>query len=550
MTRRIFKNTLSVALLVLVLCIGLITWVLYGHFENNLRAQLKSSAAYIAQGIELEGLHYLSSLSGAGGRITWVAANGDVLFDSQVQVSQLENHANREEISEAMENSTGESFRYSDTLSEKTLYYALRLQDGTVLRLSASNSSLLALVWRLVRPMLLIAAAAALLSGFLASKLAKRIMEPINSLDLEHPASCDAYDELAPLLRKMQHQKEEIAARMDALRRSQEELNAITANMNEGLILLGTDETILSLNNSAARVFQADKEKSVGQKLIALNRSSELYMVASQALSGKNISATLELRGRCYTLYGSPVPGRKGAVLLILDVTEKQQAEAMRREFSANVSHELKTPLTPISGYAEIIRNGLVEPQDVSRFAGRIYEESNRLLALIRDIIKLSSLDEGSLEGQKEPVELLELCANVCNRLKDDAARQEVTIRVEGVSAQVFGVRAILDEMIYNLCDNAVKYNKPGGSVVAAVERLPGSVLLSVTDTGIGIPPEQREKVFERFYRVDKSHSKQTGGTGLGLSIVKHGAAYHQASVSLQEAPGGGTRVEVRFPLL
>lgn len=548
MTKRIFRTTLCVALLVLALCIGLITGVLYAYFEKSLLAELKSGAAYIAKGIELQGAGYLAALPESSHRITWVAGDGVVLFDSQAEAGSLENHGAREEVAEALTGAEGESYRYSETLRQKTVYYALRLQDGSVLRVSGAQSSVLALLWQMLQPLLGIALAAALLSGWLASKLARRIVEPINALDLERPEACDAYDELAPLLRKLQHQKEEIAERMQALRHSQDELSAITENMNEGLILLGADGSILSLNASAARAFAADRETMPGQKLIALNRSEALSSTAAAALNGKAASATLALRGRSYALYASPVPGQKGAVLLVLDVTEKEQAEALRREFSANVSHELKTPLTSISGYAEIIRNGLADPADIPEFAGRIYTEANRLLAVIRDIIRLSSLDEGALDSQREPVELLALCRAVCGRMQDAAAQAQVSLRAEGEAAYVTGVPAILEEMVFNLCDNAVKYNRPGGGVCVAVHKEPKAVRLIVTDTGIGIPPEHREKVFERFYRVDKSRSKKTGGTGLGLSIVKHGAAYHKAGVSLSDAPGGGTRVELRFP--
>lgn len=549
MTKRIFRTILLVALLVLLVCMGLITGVMYGSFEENMLGELKNGTSYIAAGVQQNGLDYLSTLPSSGNRITWVAADGTVLYDSKVDASTLENHSDREEIYEALTGQEGESYRYSDTLSEKTLYYALRLDDGTVLRISSTQSSLLTVLWGMLQPMLLIGLAAALLSGILASKLSKRIIAPINGLDLEHPESCEAYDELTPLFHKLQHQKIEIQERICALRNSQNELAAITANMNEGLIVLSQGGDILSINASAARLFQVSGEQLQGQKLIALNRSDQLAQVAEQALAGKPASAILELRGRSYALYASPVPGHRGAVLLVLDVTEKQQAEALRREFSANVSHELKTPLTSISGYAEIIRNGLVDPEDIPAFAGRIYGEANRLLALIRDIIRLSSLDEGVVDSQREPVELLALCAGVCNHLQAAAQKAQVSLRVDGETATVFGVRSILEEMVYNLCDNAIKYNRPQGSVVVSVHKKPGAILLQVTDTGIGIPPEHREKVFERFYRVDKSHSKQTGGTGLGLSIVKHGAAYHNASVSLSEAPGGGTCAQVRFPL-
>ena len=548
MTKRIFRTILLVALLVLLVCMGLITGVMYGSFEENMLTELKNGADYIAAGIGQNGLTYLSTLPSSGNRVTWVAADGTVLYDSKVDASTLENHRDREEIYEALTGQEGESYRYSDTLSEKTLYYAMRLDDGTVLRISSTQSSLLKVLWGMLQPLLLIGIAAAL-SGVLASKLSKWIVAPINNLDLEHPESCEAYDELAPLFHKLQHQKREIQERICALRNSQNELAAITANMNEGLIVLSQGGDILSINASAARLFQVSGEQLQGQKLIALNRSDQLAQVAEQALAGKSASAILELRGRSYALYASPVPGHRGAVLLVLDVTEKQHAEALRREFSANVSHELKTPLTSISGYAEIIRNGLVDPEDIPVFAGRIYGEANRLLALIRDIIRLSSLDEGAVDSQREPVELLALCAGVCNSLQPAAQEAQVSLRVDGETATIFGVRSILEEMVFNLCDNAIKYNRPQGSVVVSVHKKPGAILLRVTDTGIGIPPEHREKVFERFYRVDKSHSKQTGGTGLGLSIVKHGAAYHNASVSLSETPGGGTCAEVRFPV-
>ena len=591
MTKRIFFSSLLAAAAALLLSILLVAGVMYGHLERAQRAELSAAADQIGAGVALGGLDYLSALPASDTRVTWIAADGTVLFDSAADAATLENHADREEVREALLSQAGESERYSATLAETTFYHAQRLPDGTVLRTARTQRSVLLLLLDMAPALLAVLAATAAVAGVLSARAARRIVEPVNAIDLNRPETGAVYAELTPLLRRLQAQQREIAAQVAAVQHGEETLRAITEHMNEGFVALDAEGRVVTVNESAARLLHADRAGACGQKLIALHRGEALLRAAAEALAGRPARATLEADGRTVAIYADPVfrgaaaegaaaaagtaPATAGtaaapvtagtasgnpaataaasrqltgAVLFFVDETERAQAEQLRREFSANVSHELRTPLTSISGYAELIAAGLAAPEDVSGFAARIQAEAARLLALIEDVMNLSRLDEGAVTEAREDVELRALAGEVASRFDAAAAARDVQITVNGCDAHVNGVRRVLDEMLSNLIDNAVKYNVAGGSVAVSVQDAPDGARLTVSDTGIGIPAEHRDKVFERFYRVDKSHSKQTGGTGLGLSIVKHGAALHGATVELESEEGRGTSVTLRFP--
>lgn len=591
MTKRIFFSSLLAAAAALLLSILLVAGVMYGHLERAQRAELSAAADQIGAGVALGGLDYLSALPASDTRVTWIAADGTVLFDSAADASTLENHADREEVREALLSQAGESERYSATLAETTFYHAQRLPDGTVLRTARTQRSVLLLLLDMAPALLAVLAATAAVAGVLSARAARRIVEPVNAIDLNRPETGAVYAELTPLLRRLQAQQREIAAQVAAVQHGEETLRAITEHMNEGFVALDAEGRVVTVNESAARLLHADRAGACGQKLIALHRGEALLRAAAEALAGRPARATLEADGRTVAIYADPVfrgaaaegaaaaaetaPATAGtaaapvtagtasgnpaataaaprqltgAVLFFVDETERAQAEQLRREFSANVSHELRTPLTSISGYAELIAAGLAAPEDVSGFAARIQAEAARLLALIEDVMNLSRLDEGAVTEAREDVELRALAGEVASRFDAAAAARDVQITVNGCDAHVNGVRRVLDEMLSNLIDNAVKYNVAGGSVAVSVQDAPDGARLTVSDTGIGIPAEHRDKVFERFYRVDKSHSKQTGGTGLGLSIVKHGAALHGTTVELESEEGRGTSVTLRFP--
>ncbi len=477
-------------------------------------------------------------------RVTWIGADGTVLFDTRVDESTMENHADREEIREALKTGTGSAVRNSSTLTEQTYYEARRLSDGTVLRISANQASAWALMMDLLWPIILIAVLAIGLSALLARRMAKNIVEPLNRLNLEQPLSNDTYEELSPLLRRINQQHLQIDAQMHKLQRKTDEFIQITSHMQEGLVVLDKETHIRSINAAAMKIFGAE-DTCVGSSFFRINRSNALRQALNDALDRGHGSAVLELEGRAYRFDMSSIQSDGnllGAVILAVDVTESQNAEQMRREFSANVSHELKTPLQGIIGSAELLESGMVKPEDTPRFVGHIRKEAARLVNLIEDIIRLSQLDEG-MELPSEQVDMLALAKDVQEILAPSAAERNVKIDVTGNGFTIKGVRRMLQEIIYNLCDNAIKYNVPGGSVMIHAE----NNRLVVSDTGIGIPSEHKDRIFERFYRVDKSHSKASGGTGLGLSIVKHAAAYHNAEISLDSTPGKGTTITIQF---
>ena len=549
MTKKIFRSTLLVAVCALLASLVLVMGCLYDYFaglqSQALRDELTLAASGVSQGSET----YLDTIDSNRYRLTWIAPDGTVLYDTQADASTMENHAAREEVQQALATGEGESSRYSQTLLEKTIYVAKRMDDGSVLRICVSQQTLAVLLLGMVQPVLVILLAAVIFSALLAKRLSRRIVEPLNAIDLDHPLEAKAYDEIAPLLGRINRQHEQIDDQLRELQRKTDEFTHITQSMPEGLVLLDNKNVILSINPSASKLFSA-QAGCVGQNFLTLDRSTDVSQAIDRARETGHSETRVELSGRIYQFDISRIEsaGEKiGAVLLCFDITERETAEQARREFTANVSHELKTPLQGIIGSAELIENGMVKPEDMPRFIGHIRTEAQRLVALIADIIRLSQLDEG-VEMPMENVELLSLAGEVAEDLRAAADKASVTITTDGQSSIVFGVRRLLYEMLYNLCDNAIKYNRPGGSVRIHVENREQEAAISVLDTGIGIAPEHQSRIFERFYRVDKSHSKASGGTGLGLSIVKHAAMYHGGKVALESEPGRDTEIRVTLP--
>jgi len=550
MTKRIFRSVCIVAVVVLFASLALVIGVLYDYFSGSQENQLKTQTDLAAQGIEHEGSSYFDGLDSEELRITWIDKNGKVLFDNKTDASSMENHLEREEVRQAVENGYGKSSRYSETLTEKSLYSAKKLSDGSVLRLSVSQYSVLTLFLGMLRPVLIIALLAVVLALLLAYRLSKNIVTPLNKLNLDSPLSNKVYEELSPLLKRMDAQQRQLKHQSEELKRKREEFETATENMSEGLIILNEKGVILSINRAAAKMLGLS-EDSVGKDIFSEKTSVNLKEPTQIALSGKNTEEVFALRDGNCQLLANPVStdGKvTGAALLVLDVTEKERAEQMRREFTANVSHELKTPLQTISGYAELLANGMVADKDKTAFSEKIYAEAQRMIRLIEDIIKLSNLDEGAVELTRETVDLYVTAENTVRSLLPAAKKANVTLSLNGENAEIYGIPQLLTAVVYNLCDNAIKYNKDGGTVFVNVKNNAENIVLSVRDTGIGIPKEQQERIFERFYRVDKSHSKEVGGTGLGLSIVKHAAKLHDAKITLESEVGKGTEITVIFP--
>ena len=549
MTKKIFQSILLVAGAVLLASLLIIMGFLYDYFggveENQLRDELSLAAAAVEDG----GTDYLSQLTADRYRLTWIAADGSVLYDTKTDAESLENHASRAEVSQALTTGTGESTRYSSTLMEKTMYYAQRLADGTVLRISISRATVGMIAVGMIQPLLIVLIVALILSGLLARRLSRRIVDPLNSLDLEHPLDNDAYEELSPLLKRIHRQHVEIQTQLRELHERTDEFTQITGSMREGLVLLDEHGSILSINAAAQALFGADAQ-CVGRDFLTIERSHEISAAIQAAVADGHSEVRAERAGRVYQFDISRITSDGkflGTVILAFDITEQEFAERNRREFTANVSHELKTPLQGIIGSAELIENGMVKPDDLPRFVGHIHAEAARLVTLIDDIIRLSQLDEGDAMPT-EPVDLLAVSQEAAENLQDAAAARGVTVGVTGQPAVIPGVRRLIYEIVYNLCDNAIKYNRDGGRVDVTVAADADGSSITVADTGIGIAPEHQGRVFERFYRVDKSHSKASGGTGLGLSIVKHAVQYHHGRIELESTPGTGTTIRAIFP--
>lgn len=554
MNKKIFRSSLLTVCLVLAATIALIMGLLFHFFEKQIQKELANEAGFLAHALENEGAGYFDSFDNknnrlaGNNRITWIDENGTVLFDSRADVSELDNHADRDEIKTAMKEGKGMSKRYSKTLTEKTVNYAIRLSDGSILRVSTEQYTVVTILMGMLQPILFIMFVALILTLVLSARVSKAIIEPINKLDLEIPENNDTYEELTPLLRKIADQKETIGEQLADARKKQKEFNLITENMSEGFLVIDADTNLLTYNSAALNLLEITPPAD--RSVLLFCRAKEFRGVISDVLSGIKAENTMVREERSYSLIANPVYEKEsviGAVVVILDITEREKRDMLRREFTANVSHELKTPLTSISGFAELMKAGDVLENDVTDFSKSIYDEAQRLITLVNDIIKISELDGQSIPYEKETVDLYELSKEVIGRLEKEADKKNITFHLIGGRAEIIGVHKILEEMLYNLCDNAIKYNKENGTVDVLVNQTGDGVNVIVRDTGIGIPISHQDRVFERFYRVDKSHSKKVGGTGLGLAIVKHGALYHHAKLSLESTVDVGTVVTIAF---
>ena len=550
MFKKIFRSSLLTAMIVLLASIFLIMGILHGIFESQLEDQLQKETAFVATAIENEGISYFDNLSKDGDRVTLIDKDGTVLADSQVDVSKLENHGDREEVKQAETEGRGQSVRYSSTMTEKTVYYAQKLDNGQILRISADQFTIVTILLGISQPIAIVVIVAIVLSLILSTNVAKHIVEPINDLDLDDPMENTVYDELSPLLRKIAHQNSTIEEQLKEARQKQEEFRIITDNMSEGFIVIDNQMKILTYNAAALKLFGA--EQKTPENILALSRSKPFRDAIYKSLDGEHSQAEMTTDERVYSIISNPVYDTEqeviGAVIVVIDITEISRREQLRREFTSNVSHELKTPLTSISGFAEIMKSGGTDEATVVDFSRSIYDEAQRLISLVSDIIKLSELDDGTIEYEPETVDLYTLSLEIASRLSPQAQEKKIHFTVDGEKAEITGVRKILDEIIFNLCDNAVKYNRSGGDVKVSVKNSADTVTVTVSDTGIGIPTAQQDRVFERFYRVDKARSKSIGGTGLGLSIVKHGVMYHNAQISLESKENEGTTVVINFP--
>ena len=548
MTSKIFKSILSVAIAVLLASLVVITGMLYQYFGTMQESQLKDELSLAASATEQLGQSYLSQLDSDRYRLTWVNADGTVIFDTHADSASMDNHENREEIKEALLTGTGSSVRQSSTLTEQTIYEAVRLTDGSVLRISVSRATAFVLVIGMFQPIIMVLFFAAGLSAWLARRMAKRVVEPLNNLNLDQPMENEAYEELSPLLHRIHTQHIEIEQQMQELQHKRDEFDQITDNMKEALVLLDHSGRILSINPAAKNLYEI-ASVTIGEDFLTLERKQFMREALEQAKVQGHAEFRAQKNGRDYQFDVNRIDSdgnTRGMVILAYDITEQVNAEKHRQAFTANVSHELKTPLQAIIGSAELMENGIVKTDDLPRFVGHIRKEASRLLYLIDDIIRLSQLDEGA-EMDQEDVPLKQLAEDVCETLTDAAKLKDVTLEVTGEDVVMRGVRRLLYEILYNLCDNAIKYNRAGGSVMVSVSQKTNEICLSVKDTGIGIPPEHQDKIFERFYRVDKSHSKQSGGTGLGLSIVKHAVQYHHGKIVLASQVNVGTTITVLF---
>ena len=549
MTKKIFHSILLVACTVLLACYLVILTSLNDYFTSLRKSQLKTQLNFASTAVEDEGIEYLKNVESGDYRLTLIDTDGTVLYDTGADAASMENHSDRREFQEAFLSGYGESHRYSRTLTEQTYYFAKKLSDDRVLRISTSQVTIVSLLLGMLQPLLVIAFLAILLSVFLAKRASLNLVKPLNNLDLNDPLSNDVYEELSPLLRHMAQQNKQIALQMDELSRSQNEFNAITSNMSEGLIVLNKDGVVVSLNTAARKIFEAE-EDSIGKDFLTIDRTPEISRAIKETLSGKKQELEYEKNGRNYDLCINQIVEKDeviGVLLLAIDNTEKIQAEQNRREFTANVSHELKTPLQSIIGSADLIESGLVKPEDMPRFIGHIKTDAARLVSLVSDIIRLSQLDENT-EMNWENVDALSVAKEALEMVGPIAESRNISLTIKGEPAPLTSVHKLLYDIIYNLCDNAVKYNKEGGFVKVNVKTAGDKVQVAVSDNGVGIAPADQSRVFERFYRVDKSHSRESGGTGLGLSIVKHAVAYLKGSISLESTLGNGTTITVSFP--
>ncbi len=549
MDKKIFNAMFLTSIFVLLISFLLTLVVLFNRSQSQLLSELENEVEYIAQAVDKDGTEYIQKLKSNNKRITLISADGTVLADTASDGKILGNHLDRQEIKDAIKNGTGTATRYSETTGTETVYFAKRLSNGDIIRIAATQESLFILFLKLVYPLSIIIIVTLILSLIISHRVSKSIIKPINELDLDNPAGNEAYEEIKPLLKKISAQKRTIEKQVKVAAQKQEEFRLITENMSEGLLIIDGNANVLSYNKSATRLLEIDNFSS-GKSVLTLNRKRGFVDIIETVLSGNHAENEIKQNGRVYSLIANPVCEKErvlGAVIVILDITESVNREKLRREFTSNVSHELKTPLTSISGFAEMMKSGDTPNDTVIDFSASIYDEAQRLITLVSDIIKISELDENPSALEKCEIDLFSAAKNVVKTLTPQAEKQNITLSVTGENATVMGTPKIIDEMIYNLCDNAVKYNKPNGRVDVNISSRDGKVCLSVTDTGIGIPKSEQTRVFERFYRVDKSHSKSVGGTGLGLAIVKHAAASSHAEIVLESQENIGTTVTVIF---
>ena len=549
MKKRIFLSICFASLISVLLSSVFIGGVIYRNSENEIKTEIRNEAFYLAHTLEFIGCDtaYLSETGeNVSNRITLIDTDGTVLYDNYAEENDMTNHMSRPEVADAAANGTGEAVRHSNTVGEKTYYYAVRLSDGTIVRISNTSKTVYGVIRNAVGWIILISILVLIVAVVIAYLLSRSIIKPINNLNIDSPLSNNTYEELSPLLRRMDKQNAEIASKIRILKEKQNELDYITSSMSEGLVIFSETGNILSANASAGRILKGQTEGSY----LMLSRDADYISCVESALKGKASTKKMKTENKVYSLSASPVANESkdyAAVLFIVDITDRELAEQMRREFTANVSHELKSPLTSILGYAEIISNGIAKPEDINGFAGRIYSEASRLMTLIQDIIHLSRLDEGELRHEFEKVNLSEVCKKAVNDLSEKAKAAKITLNEDIDDIVINGYEPVLYEIVFNLCDNAIIYNKPEGSVSVSLKSDSSKAILTVSDTGIGIAPEHQARIFERFYRVDKSRSKETGGTGLGLSIVKHGAMLHDAEIAISSKPDKGTSISITF---
>lgn len=551
MKKRVFRGLFFQSCLIVCLSTVFILGMLYIYFSRITENEIKNHIAYISVGVEKNGLEYLTALEDIDNRITWISNEGKVLFDSEKDIEDMENHSDREEIIEAMENGSGESYRQSSTLGEMSFYYAKKLEDGSVLRVSGTRYTVISLLLGVLAPVSFVLMLSFVLASLISGRVSGNITKPINDIDLSNIDEVDTYEELTPFIRKISHQNKKIQAQFNELQQKQQEFETITENMSEGLLMYDKNTEIVFYNTSALKILGAN-EVINKQSVYVLNRSESFINAVNASLAGEHSESVITLDDRIYQLISNPVyndNANVGGIIIMFDITEKEERENLRREFSANVSHELKTPLTSISGFAEIMKSGLVKDEDMKRFAGNIYNEARRMITLVGDVIKLSKFDEGGEATEITDVDMKAVIADNVERLNSVAAEKNVEIVCECENIKIKGYASVIDEMVFNLMENAIKYNKQDGKVFVTLKKKDDMAELVVEDTGIGIPYADQSRVFERFYRVDKSHSKKIGGTGLGLSIVKHGAAMHNASIQLESEPYKGTRIIVKWGL-
>lgn len=552
MKKRVFLTVFGTALITVLVSVMLLVGVTYQYIHEETKHQMSAQLDYLAEMVESQGEDYLRDLDDSRYRITWIAADGTVLFDNWSDISKMENHSKRQEFIEAQKNGMAEVERHSETMTERLIYAAKLLDDRSVLRLSTDDISPEGVLWLLARPTMLLLLGVLVLTWFVAKRLSRRIVEPLNTIDLDNPLANETYDELMPLLSRIEQQHREISDQSILLNQQRNEFQIVIDNMEEGLVLLNKEGRILLMNRSATHLLAVQDEYYIGRDFLLFGDEPKLHKLLSKVYNGKNYSVSVEMDNKNYEIHGNPVfsdDDIQGVVLFYMDVTEKMEAEQLRREFSANVSHELKTPLHSISGCAELLLNNMVKEADQPQFLQQIYDEAQHMVALVENIISISKLDETSEELPLEEIDLLAMSQDVVKQLMPHAKMKDIELDVSGENVIIKGVHTLIHEMVYNLCDNAIKYNKENGSVSVIVTKNKDEAVLKVKDTGIGIPEDQVDRVFERFYRVDKSHSRASGGTGLGLSIVKHAAIRHNATIKVKSKVGKGTTISVRFPL-